>query len=129
VFRAVDTRTGSLCGFKRILPEVSEEEDFVRELEDGARIASALEHSSIARVLDFGALEGSSLIAYELVDGVDLRVIFENASLSGERLPLAFSLHTFRRSSRASQRRSPMRTTATSSTATCQSALRGLSSG
>ena len=97
VFRAVDTRSGSPCALKRILPEVTDEDDFVRELEDEARIASELDHPSIARVLDFGAIEGTSFIAYELVDGVDLRVVFENASMAGEPLPIAFLLHVFAR--------------------------------
>ncbi len=97
VFRAVDTRTGAPCALKRILPDSSEDDDFQRELEDEAGIASALDHPSIARVLDFGAIEGTAFIAYELVDGVDLRVVFENASLSGEPPPLAFLLHVFAR--------------------------------
>ena len=95
VFRAVDTRTGRACALKRILAAAAEEEDFVRELEDEARIASTLDHPNIARVLDFGAIDGTHFIAYELVDGVDLRVVFENASLASEPLPLPFLLRVF----------------------------------
>jgi serine/threonine-protein kinase len=95
VFRAVDTRTGQPCALKRILTAVAEEEDFVRELEDEARIASTLDHPNIARVLDFGAIDGTHFIAYELVDGVDLRVVFENASLAEAPLPLGFVVHVF----------------------------------
>ena len=95
VFRAVDTRTGQPCALKRILSAVAEEDDFVRELEDEARIASALDHPNIARVLDFGAIDGTHFIAYELVDGVDLRVVFENASLAEAPLPLGFVVHVF----------------------------------
>jgi serine/threonine protein kinase len=97
VFHAIDTRSGTPCALKRILSAAAEEEDFVRELEDEARIASTLDHPSIARVLDFGAIEGTYFIAYELVDGVDLRVVFENASLAGEPLALPFLLHVFSR--------------------------------
>ena len=97
VFRALDTRTGRACALKRILPAAAEEEDFVRELEDEAAVASTLDHPSIACVLDFGAIEGTYFIAYELVDGVDLRFVLENASLTDEPLPLPFLLHVFTR--------------------------------
>jgi serine/threonine protein kinase len=97
VFRALDTRTGRACALKRILPSAAEEEDFVRELEDEAAVASTLDHPSIARVIDFGAIEGTYFIAYELVDGVDLRFVLENASLTDEPLSLPFLLHVFTR--------------------------------
>ena len=95
VFRAIDTRNGQPCALKRILTAVAEEEDFVRELEEEARIASTLDHPNIARVLDFGAIDGTHFIAYELVDGVDLRVVFENASLSEASLPFGFVVRVF----------------------------------
>ena len=97
VFRALDTRSGRPCALKRILPSAAEEEDFARELEDEAAVASRLDHPSIARVLDFGAIDGTYFIAYELVDGVDLRFILENASLTDEPLSLPFLLHVFTR--------------------------------
>lgn len=96
VFRAVDTRTGTPCVVKRILRAVAEDEDFVRDLEDEARIASELDHPNVARVLDFGTVDDTHYLTYELVDGVDLRVVFENATLTGEPLPLEFLLHVFR---------------------------------
>jgi eukaryotic-like serine/threonine-protein kinase len=95
VFRAIDTRTGRACALKRILPAVAEDEDFIAMFEDEARIASRLDHPNIARVIDFGSNDGTYFIAYELVDGVDLRVIFENASLTSEPLPLSFLLYVF----------------------------------
>jgi serine/threonine-protein kinase len=101
VFRAIDTRTGAPCALKRILPLAAEDDAFVDELEDEARIASQLRHPGIARVLDHGAIDGTHFIAYELVDGVDLRFVFENASLASEPPPLALLLHVFLRISDA----------------------------
>lgn len=101
VFAGVDTRNGRACAVKRILPAVTEDEDFVRMFEDEARIASQLDHPNVARVVDFGNVAGQYFIAYELVDGVDLRVIFENASLAGEHLPLPFVLGVFTMAARA----------------------------
>ena len=97
VFRAVDTRSGTACAVKRILPAVGDDEDFLQELEEEARIASELDHPNIARVLDFGSIEGTYFIAYELVDGVDLKVLFENASMTSEPLSIRFLLHVFAR--------------------------------
>jgi len=54
VFRATHTPSGSLVALKRILPEVAEDEEFIKMFEDEARIASQLEHPYIARCLDFG---------------------------------------------------------------------------
>ena len=100
VYRARDTREDKTVALKRILPAVAEDEDFVEMFLDEARIASGLEHPHIARLLDFGVVRGGAddghyFIAYELVDGKDLRFVFENASLGGERLPLPVLLYIF----------------------------------
>lgn len=86
VHRAKDPQ-GRLVALKTI-PAAGEDEEVAQMFEDEARIASSLDHPNVARVLAYGVHEGRMFIAYELVDGKDLRVVFENASLTGERLPL-----------------------------------------
>ena len=95
VFHAVDTRTGTPCAIKRLLPSVAEDEEVVTMFEDEARIAATLDHPNIARVLEFGAIDGQYFIAYELVDGVDLREVFDASSMASEPLPLDVLLQVF----------------------------------
>ena len=58
---------------KRILPTWSTERDFVRLFVREARLAAALSHRNITRVVDFGEDRGCHYLALELVDGLDLR--------------------------------------------------------
>ena len=77
VFRATHTPSGTLVALKRILPEIAEDEEFIKMFEDEARIASQLEHPYIARCLDFGDVDGDWYIAFEYVAGKDLRALFD----------------------------------------------------
>ena len=97
VFRARDTRTDGIVALKRILPEIAEDEDFIRMFEDEARIASQLEHPHIARTLDFGHVDQSYYIAFEFVDGRDLRTLFDRAVRNRARPPLGILLYVFSR--------------------------------
>jgi serine/threonine protein kinase len=58
---------------KRVLPGYSTDEDFVRLFLREARLAAALSHRNITRVVDFGQDAGCHYLALELVDGIDLR--------------------------------------------------------
>jgi serine/threonine protein kinase len=97
VFRARDTGTGQVVALKRILPQIAEDEDFIQMFEDEARIASQLEHPHIARTLDFGRAGDSYYIAFEYVNGRDLRSLYDRCVRLGEHPPLAFLLYVFAR--------------------------------
>lgn len=56
---------------KRILPEYAGDAGFRRMFLDEARIASLLNHPNIARLLDFGFVEGAEFLVLELVEGLD----------------------------------------------------------
>jgi serine/threonine-protein kinase len=73
LFLAKDTRNGRMVVLKRILPYLAEEAEFVRMFLDEARIAASLHHPSIVELYELGHLEGSTFIAMEWVDGIDLR--------------------------------------------------------
>ena len=77
VYRARDLRSGQRVALKRILPLVAEDDEFVAMFLDEARIASRLSHPHIARLVEFGNVDDRYFIAYEYVDGRDLRQIFE----------------------------------------------------
>ncbi len=97
IFRAVDKAKNHIVALKRILPQIAEDEEFVQMFEDEARIASQLEHPHIARMLDFGRIEDSYYIAFEYVNGRDLRALFDRCARMGEFPPLSFLLYTFAR--------------------------------
>ena len=97
VFRAIHTPSGTMVALKRILPEVSEDEEFIKMFEDEARIASQLEHPYIARCLDFGHVDNEWYIAFEFVSGKDLRALFDRCSKNGEAPPLWFLCYVFGR--------------------------------
>src|SRR5437868_15234232 len=95
VFEAIHVPSGATVALKRILPQIAEDEEFIRMFEDEARIASQLEHPHIARTLDFGHVEESYYIAFEFVDGRDLRTLFERAVRNQEHPPLDILLYVF----------------------------------
>jgi eukaryotic-like serine/threonine-protein kinase len=83
-----------LVAIKRILPDLAEDERFVKMLLTEARIHSALSHRNIVQIHDLGISEdGQYFIVLEYVDGVDLRIITQQLAAAGEILPEALSLH------------------------------------
>jgi serine/threonine-protein kinase len=71
----------SISGFekllviKRILPNLTQDQEFLRMFLDEARIAATLNHPNIAQIYDVGSIGDSYFIAMEYVHGEDLRSI------------------------------------------------------
>ena len=83
-----------LVAIKRILPDLAEDDRFVKMLLTEARIHSALSHRNIVQIHDLGISEdGEYFIVLEYVEGYDLRVIMEQIHGAGEIIPEALSLH------------------------------------
>jgi tRNA A-37 threonylcarbamoyl transferase component Bud32 len=79
---------------KRILPDLAEDERFVKMLLTEARIHSALSHRNIVQIHDLGISEDDEyFIVLEYVEGYDLRVILDQVIAQGEIIPEALSLH------------------------------------
>jgi tRNA A-37 threonylcarbamoyl transferase component Bud32 len=79
---------------KRILPDLAEDERFVKMLLTEARIHSALSHRNIVQIHDLGISEsGEYFIVLEYVEGYDLRMITDQIAAQGEIIPEALSLH------------------------------------
>jgi serine/threonine-protein kinase len=79
---------------KRILPDLAEDERFVKMLLTEARIHSGLSHRNIVQIHDLGISEdGEYFIVLEYVEGYDLRVINDQLAAAGEIIPEALSLH------------------------------------
>ena len=83
-----------LVAIKRILPDLAEDERFVKMLLTEARIHSALSHRNIVQIHDLGISEdGQYFIVLEYVEGYDLRMITEQLAAEGEIIPEVLSLH------------------------------------
>ena len=79
---------------KRILPDLAEDDRFVKMLLTEARIHSALSHRNIVQIHDLGISEaGEYFIVLEFVEGYDLRVIMDQIHGAREIVPEALSLH------------------------------------
>ena len=64
---------------KRILPHLSESEEFRVMFLDEARLAAQLTHPNVVHIYDFGKVDDYYFIAMEYVDGIDLGRIIRQA--------------------------------------------------
>lgn len=70
---------GDFTTVKRILPHLTENPRFLRLFLDETRIASRLVHPNIARITEFGEVDGTWFVAMEYVPGKDLRELLRRA--------------------------------------------------
>ncbi|HLA78682.1 MAG TPA: protein kinase [Vicinamibacteria bacterium] len=96
VFRA--KRTGvegfeKIVAVKRILPHLSDNQEFVDMFIAEAKMVAGLAHPNIVQIFDLGRIEKTYYIAMELVHGRDLRTILRRAKERNLRLPLDLAVH------------------------------------
>ena len=83
-----------LVAIKRILPDLAEDERFVKMLLTEARIHAGLSHRNIVQIHDLGISgDGEYFIVLEYVEGYDLRMILDQLHEANEIVPEALSLH------------------------------------
>ncbi|MBX3275336.1 MAG: serine/threonine protein kinase [Sandaracinaceae bacterium] len=82
-----------LIAIKRILPNLTEDDDFVQMFVDEAKIAVRLNHPNIVGIDDLGKAEGTLFIAMEYVHGKDLRAIYDVDNARGTSTPVGISCH------------------------------------
>ncbi len=78
---------------KRILPSLSDNEDFVRMFIDEAKLAAQLNHNNIIHIYDLGKVDRSHYIAMEFIEGRDLRSILAECAERGLVMPIELALH------------------------------------
>jgi hypothetical protein len=61
-----------LVAIKRVLPQRTEETDFVRMFEQEARTAATLDHANVVKVMDFGIADVGHYLVMEYLHGRDL---------------------------------------------------------
>jgi hypothetical protein len=77
VLRARDTQLDRLVALKILPPEMSADEENVRRFHQEARSAAKLDHENIARVFFCGEDQRLHFIAFEFVEGDNLRTLLE----------------------------------------------------
>jgi eukaryotic-like serine/threonine-protein kinase len=81
---------------KRVLPEFSANQEFVRMFEAEARIAATLQHQNIVQVFDFDEHDGRLFLVLEFVDGLDLRHVLKFAKEMKLRVSVQFAVHVLK---------------------------------
>jgi serine/threonine protein kinase len=85
VFRGVDTRLQRTVALKILPPEQAADQETLLRFQNEAQSAARLDHENIARVYHVGEDQGLHYIAFEFIEGVNVRSLVER---SGP-LPLA----------------------------------------
>lgn len=76
-----------LVCIKRILPQLSGQDDFIKMFQDEARIAAQVLHPNVAQIYDIDRIDQSYYIAMEYVRGKDLRHIYNQQVGLGHAVP------------------------------------------
>ncbi len=77
VIRARDTQLDRLVALKILPPEMAQEPENVQRFHQEAKSAAKLDHANIARVFFCGEDQGLHFIAFEYVEGMNLRRLME----------------------------------------------------
>lgn len=77
-----------ILAIKRILPHMSDNEEFVTMFIDEAKLAAQLTHHNICQIFDLGKIENAYYIAMEYVNGKDLRAILRASRNKTKPMPV-----------------------------------------
>lgn len=82
-----------LVAIKRILPDLTRNERFVRMFLDEAKVSLHLNHTNCVQVFDLGLADGTYFIVMEFVDGTNLKNIIEMLKQRGETITVEESAY------------------------------------
>ncbi len=77
-----------IVAIKKILPHVSEDEDFIMMFTDEALITSSLQHANIGQVYEFSKIGDVYFIAMEYISGKDLKSVWAWSKARNQIMPL-----------------------------------------
>jgi TonB family protein len=77
---------------KKILPHLSDNQDFIEMFIDEAKLAAQLNHNNIIHIYDLGKIQSSYYIAMEYIDGYDLKNILKKAQERDQPLSVEIAL-------------------------------------
>ncbi|MBI2570035.1 MAG: protein kinase [Candidatus Schekmanbacteria bacterium] len=81
-----------LVAIKRMLPHLTDDEEFVTMFLDECRLVSRLQHPNIVQVFDIGKMGQSYFLAMEYVQGHDLHALVNRVAQGGGRIPYPLTL-------------------------------------
>ena len=81
-----------IVAIKKILPHLSDNQDFIEMFIDEAKLAAQLNHSNIIHIYDLGKIGASYFIAMEYIDGADLKAILKQGTDRDQPLGVELSL-------------------------------------
>ena len=84
-----------LCVIKKVLSEQSDPSKAKRFL-DEAKVVLRLSHSALVNTFDAGEVKGEFYIAMEMVEGKDLREVWNRCVRRRQRIPIEVALHVAR---------------------------------
>lgn len=80
-----------IVAIKRILPHLTDNDEFVKMFIDEAKLAAQLQHPNITHIYDLGKIDRFYYIAMEYIDGKDLRSILQSLQNEARRMPLGLA--------------------------------------
>ena len=81
-----------IVAIKRILPQLSDDEEFIGMFIDEAKLSANLNHSNIGQVFEFGRIDDRYFIAMEFIHGKDLRAIQAHFRSRSEVMPIPMAI-------------------------------------
>lgn len=89
IYLGVQTALDRKVAIKLLHPAFAHDDQFIARFEREAKSASSLGHPNVVTIIDFGSENGAYYIVMELVDGADLRSIFQRCDLIPPEITLA----------------------------------------
>ena len=81
-----------IVAIKKILPHLSDNQDFIEMFVDEAKLAAQLNHNNIIHIYDLGKIQSSYYIAREYIDGYDLKAILRRGEDRGHPMTVELAL-------------------------------------
>jgi len=81
-----------IVAIKKILPHLSDNQDFIEMFIDEAKLAAQLNHNNIIHIYDLGKIQSSYYIAMEYIDGFDLKTILRRGEERGQPMQVELAL-------------------------------------
>ncbi|MGA7614884.1 MAG: protein kinase, partial [Thermoanaerobaculia bacterium] len=81
-----------IVAIKKILPHLSDNQEFVEMFIDEAKLAAQLNHNNIIHIYDLGKIASSYYIAMEYIEGCDLKTILRQGDERSHPIPLELSV-------------------------------------
>ena len=82
-----------LVAIKRILPDLTKNQRFIRMFLDEAKVSLFLNHTNCVQVFELGIADGTYFIVMEFVNGTTLKYIIEELAQQGTPMPVEHAVY------------------------------------